>query len=47
MKLGLAFGALAIGLAWDCQLVDDLPHEAHDRPLAAVVTPTRLYGPFA
>lgn len=40
-------GTLAIGLAWDCQLVDDLPHEAHDHPLAAVVTPTRLYGPFA
>lgn len=38
--------AVAIGMAWDCQLVDDLPHEAHDRPLAAVVTPTRLYGPF-
>jgi 5-formyltetrahydrofolate cyclo-ligase len=37
----------AIGLAWDCQLVEDLPHEAHDHPLAAVVTPTRLYGPFA
>ena len=36
----------AIGLAWDCQLVDTLPHEAHDRPLTAVVTPTRLYGPF-
>jgi 5-formyltetrahydrofolate cyclo-ligase len=40
-------GTPAIGLAWDCQLVDDLPHEAHDHPLAAVVTPTRLYGPFA
>ena len=39
--------ATAIGLAWDAQLVDDLPHEPHDRPLAAVVTPTRLYGPFA
>lgn len=36
----------AIGMAWDCQLVDALPREAHDRPLAAVVTPTRLYGPF-
>lgn len=36
----------AIGMAWDCQLVDDLPIEAHDRPLAAVVTPTRIYGPF-
>lgn len=35
-----------IGLAWDCQLVDELPQEAHDRPLDAVVTPTRMYGPF-
>lgn len=35
-----------IGLAWDCQLVDDLPCEAHDRPLHAVVTPTRIYGPW-
>ena len=38
---------IAIGLAWDPQLIDDLPLEAHDRPLAAVVTPTRFYGPFA
>ncbi len=37
---------LAIGLAWDCQLVDELPAEPHDRPLDAVITPTRLYGPF-
>lgn len=36
----------AIGMAWDSQLAEDLPFEAHDRPLAAVVTPTRLYGPF-
>jgi len=36
----------AIGLAWDCQLVEHLPSEPHDRPLAAVVTPTRIYGPF-
>ena len=35
-----------IGLAWDCQLVDALPLEPHDRPLRAVVTPTRMYGPF-
>jgi len=35
--------AIAIGLAWDCQLVDSLPVEAHDRHLRAVVTPTRLY----
>jgi len=40
-------GVPAIGLAWDCQLVDALPREDHDRPLSAVVTPTRLYGPFA
>ena len=40
-------GNTAIGLAWDMQLIEDLPHEPHDRALAAVVTPTRLYGPFA
>lgn len=39
-------GAIAIGLAWDGQLVDTIPTEAHDAPLSAVVTPTRLYGPF-
>lgn len=36
--------ATAIGLAWDCQLAEELPVEAHDRPLAAVVTPTRIYS---
>lgn len=44
--LAAHLSTLAIGLAWDCQLVEAIPHEAHDRPLAAVVTPTRLYGPF-
>lgn len=39
-------GVRAIGLAWDVQLIEDLPLEPHDRLLAAVVTPTRLYGPF-
>lgn len=34
----------AIGLAWDVQRVDHLPIEAHDRPLLAVITPTRVYG---
>lgn len=34
---------LPIGLAWDCQLVDSLPSEPHDRPLRAVITPTRFY----
>ena len=38
--------ALAIGMAWDCQEVAALPLEPHDRPLAAIVTPTRLFGPF-
>ena len=38
--------ALAIGMAWDCQEVSALPLEPHDRPLAAIVTPTRLFGPF-
>jgi len=32
-----------IGLAWDVQWLDSLPHEPHDRRLAAVVTPTRIY----
>ena len=36
-------GAIAIGLAWDCQLCETLPIEPHDRPLHAVVTPTRFY----
>ena len=39
--------ALAIGLAWDCQEVPSLPLEPHDRRLDAIVTPTRLLGPFA
>lgn len=37
---------IAIGLAWDCQLVENLPCEAHDRPLRAVITPARIYGPW-
>lgn len=39
-------GAMAIGMAWDIQEVDELPLEHHDRPLAAIVTPTRIIGPF-
>ena len=35
-----------LGLAWDVQKVAFLPREAHDHPLRAVVTPTRIYGPF-
>lgn len=37
---------LAIGLAWDCQLEEAVPIEPHDYPLSAVITPTRIYGPF-
>ncbi len=37
---------LAIGMAWDVQRVDSLPVEDHDMPLAAIITPTRIYGPF-
>ena len=40
-------GTITIGLAWDCQLVDALPIEAHDIRLDAIVTPTRLFGDHA
>jgi len=36
--------ALAVGIAWDAQVCETLPTEAHDKPLDAVVTPTRIYG---
>ena len=35
-----------VGLGWDCQLTETLPTEPHDQRLDAVVTPTRMYGPF-
>jgi 5-formyltetrahydrofolate cyclo-ligase len=34
---------LAIGLAWDCQMLDELPMQPHDMPLRAVITPTRIH----
>lgn len=37
---------IAIGLAWDVQQTDTLPLEDHDMPLTAIVTTTRIYGPF-
>lgn len=40
-------GRTKVGLAWDVQLVELLPLEPHDQQLDAVVTPTRMYGPFA
>lgn len=36
----------AIGLGWDCQEAPLIPLEPHDRALDAVITPTRLVGPF-
>lgn len=39
-------GRIAIGLAWDVQICDALPTEPHDQRLDAVITPTRMYGPF-
>ena len=37
---------IAIGMAWDVQEVDELPVELHDMRLSAIVTPTRVLGPF-
>jgi 5-formyltetrahydrofolate cyclo-ligase len=33
-----------IGLAWDIQIVDQLPADSWDMPLDLVVTPTRILG---
>ncbi|RYG33618.1 MAG: 5-formyltetrahydrofolate cyclo-ligase [Burkholderiales bacterium] len=41
--LGANPNATAIGLAWDCQLLESLPTEAHDAKLDMVVTPTRAF----
>lgn len=37
---------IAIGMAWDVQEVPELPLELHDIRLSAIVTPTRVLGPF-
>jgi 5-formyltetrahydrofolate cyclo-ligase len=37
---------IAIGMAWDVQEVAELPLELHDMRLSAIVTPTRVLGPF-
>lgn len=36
----------AVGMAWDVQEVPELPTELHDMRLSAIVTPTRVLGPF-
>ncbi|KRA83216.1 5-formyltetrahydrofolate cyclo-ligase [Altererythrobacter sp. Root672] len=37
---------IAIGMAWDVQELPELPIELHDMRLSAIVTPTRVLGPF-
>ncbi|MBT2133583.1 5-formyltetrahydrofolate cyclo-ligase [Croceibacterium sp. LX-88] len=37
---------VAIGMAWDVQEVPELPIELHDMRLSAIITPTRVLGPF-
>ncbi len=37
---------IAIGMAWDEQETPELPSEPHDMRLSAIVTPTRVLGPF-
>ena len=37
---------VAIGMAWDVQEMAELPLATHDMPLSAIVTPTRILGPF-
>jgi 5-formyltetrahydrofolate cyclo-ligase len=44
--LGAHPDVIRIGMAWDMQEVPELPIEPHDMRLTAVVTPTRLLGPF-
>ncbi|MXO58700.1 5-formyltetrahydrofolate cyclo-ligase [Altererythrobacter salegens] len=44
--LGAHPDVIRIGMAWDMQEVDELPIEPHDMGLTAVVTPTRVLGPF-
>lgn len=39
----LRAGAFTVGLAFDEQLIDEIPCEDHDLPLDALVTPTSLY----
>jgi len=36
-------GPVAIGVAYDEQVVREVPHDTHDRPMDIVVTPTRTY----
>lgn len=33
---------LAVGLAFDCQLIERIPTDQHDRPMNLIVTPSRV-----
>lgn len=33
---------IAIGIAFDCQEVDIIPHHDHDQPMNYIITPTRI-----
>lgn len=33
---------IAIGIAFDCQEVDIIPHHAYDQPMNYIITPTRI-----
>lgn len=44
--LGAHPEVVRIGMAWDMQEVPTLPIEPHDMGLTAIVTPTRVLGPF-
>lgn len=39
----LPASTITLGLAFDCQLVDEVPREPHDRPLSGVATETGLF----
>lgn len=41
--LAAAAGAISAGLAFDLQLVPEIPIEAHDRPVDLVVTPDAVW----
>lgn len=37
-----ALKCLQIGLAYECQIVEDIPREAHDHPLNMIITENRI-----
>ena len=41
-----AAGAVLVAVVFDDELLDDVPVEPHDRPMTAVVTPSRGWLPI-